>query len=446
MPELETFGRRFAIGLSFAGDNRDFVEPLALALKDRFGSEKIFDFLARQPELVGANGLEKLLKIYSEECFLVVPVFSRQYPTKRWCREEWQRIRTAMQGVRQDHLIPIEYQKCKIPDWGDNDISFPAAGKTPEELADLLYATYEDRVLKYRKILAETKTAQAGQQSDPMKAFRTASNLQTFSQLRPKLINTLSHAPLRRLVLQANELGLEMSAESLSDAILAVVPAKREPRDRWSPLCYVYRTVEQMEENDATATTAVEPAVIDGLERLTSLLLPVSVEDIRSEDLQRAVNAVPDILRVAGAERMVGASIAGRMLGLQVWLNSDGRKKVRDAVHPNRDKSQIPLGGIGGKGLVDAVREQLAEVLKPHSSNLHDVQAALTGWAGREAFVCVWLMDTAAESQIGELRRLFPELILLVCDGTSEGHVNPQILYRLQEIENFIASHRGQRP
>jgi hypothetical protein len=114
MQEVETFGRRFAIGLSFAGDDRDFVEPLATALKARFGNDRVFDFPSRQPELVGPNGVPRLLQIYCDQCVLVVPVFSTHYKSKQWCRSEWKGIREALQGDHQERLIPIEKEKAEI--------------------------------------------------------------------------------------------------------------------------------------------------------------------------------------------------------------------------------------------------------------------------------------------------------------------------------------------
>ncbi|MFM7924449.1 MAG: hypothetical protein ACKPJJ_29855, partial [Planctomycetaceae bacterium] len=62
MQELETFGRRFAVGLSFASEDGGFIDQLVTALKGRFGSDRVFDYPSRQPELVGPDGLPKLLK------------------------------------------------------------------------------------------------------------------------------------------------------------------------------------------------------------------------------------------------------------------------------------------------------------------------------------------------------------------------------------------------
>jgi len=441
MQELETFGRRFAVGLSFASEDGGFIDQLVTALKGRFGSDRVFDYPSRQPELVGPDGLPKLLKIYREDCCLVVPIFSNHYATKQWCRSEWDDIRKALQGSHADRLIPLTMEKVEIPGWGDGDISYAADGHTPEQLANFLFEAYQLRVEKFRLIFSAPGSA-AGPQSNPINQIRSASDDQSIARLRQKLVTTLGQESLRKLLVQANDRLSECSAEELADEILAVMPAKRGPRERWSPLCFLYFAVEYLEEAGSAGVNRPEQAVLDGMERLLMLLLPVSVQDVRSEDLRRAVDSVPDLLRVAGHERMVGASIAGKLLGLQVWLNSDGQAKVRNAVHPNREKPQIPLSGIAGKGLVDAVREELAEVLGPRSSSVQDVQAALTGWAGREAYLCVWLMDAGAGLQISELRRLFPELILLVCDGTGEGEVNPQILWRLQEIESFIRQHR----
>jgi hypothetical protein len=445
MQEVETFGRRFAIGLSFAGNDRDFVEPLATALKARFGNDRVFDFLSRQPELVGPNGLPRLLQIYCDQCVLVVPVFSTHYKSKQWCRSEWEGIWKALQGDHLERLIPIEKEKAEIEGWGDGDISISTKDQSFEQLANLLYEAYQCRVEKYRSLFSAKNSDQAGLHANPMKEFRNANDALIDTKLRKNLVLTLRQEPLRKLVLQANGNAPDMTAEKLADEILAVVPAKRRAGERWSPLCFVYNTVESIDAGESDPTIIREPAVLDGLERLTSLLLPVSVQDVRSEDRQRVVDSLPEIVHVAGTERMVGASIVGRLLGLQVWLKSDGTTTVRNAVHPNREKPQIPLSGIGGKGLVDAVREELAEILMSRSSRLQDVQAALIGWAGRQAYLCLWLMDSAAESQVGELRALFPQLILLVCDGTPEGDVNPQVLYRLQQIENFIARHREQR-
>ena len=87
--------RRFAVALSFAGENCAYVEKVAEALLASFDKERIFYDNWHEGEVIGYNSDLKLQNIYSM-AELVLPFFSKVYLEKNWYRVEARVIRERL--------------------------------------------------------------------------------------------------------------------------------------------------------------------------------------------------------------------------------------------------------------------------------------------------------------------------------------------------------------
>jgi hypothetical protein len=87
---------RFSVALSFAGEQRKFIERLAKILAESFCRERVLydEFHAAEFTVVDLD--EKLQNLYRDESDLVVVVTSAEYNQKHWCQSEWRAIRSKL--------------------------------------------------------------------------------------------------------------------------------------------------------------------------------------------------------------------------------------------------------------------------------------------------------------------------------------------------------------
>jgi hypothetical protein len=429
--------RRFAVGLSFPGEVRDFARQLYAELRVLFQGQEVFLDEEYLHELAGVDLDLKLRAIYRDQCDLVVPVFCSHYD-KPWCRVEWSSIRAGMLEWRQDdRVLPISLDNTQIPGWEKTDLSIPRRGRSALEIATVIRRAYEHRCLPQtagappaaRQELARLTEAQMLEEA--LRGSRM--------EIRSRLIETLNRNQTRAEVLKANQLNANITVNTLVDTVLDVVPRSRPAGQRQSPLCFIHRTIEALDDRGT-----LDVALVNDIEALTALLLPLSIEDKYGNALDRTAEAALHIQRFQGTDKMIGASVVGRLLGLQVWPDTNRRPMIRNAVFPGREKEGLPIDGLHCRDLVDAVRLVLARTLPTCRSDAAEhVKAALRLLAGRKAFVCLWLMQEPAEDQVRQLHETFPHLILLHGDGDSDTDVNATVLLQLTEIQNFILTHRG---
>ena len=137
--------RRFAIALSFPGEDRDFAEELANALADRVGRDRVFYDEWYEAELVGVDGDVKLRTVYRDHAELIVPIFSEHYG-KPWCTAEWSTIRAILLERRaDDSVIPVQLDDTTIPGWEAIDFAILRRGRTTSQLADLILEAHDSR-------------------------------------------------------------------------------------------------------------------------------------------------------------------------------------------------------------------------------------------------------------------------------------------------------------
>ena len=81
-------GARFAVGFSYAGENRDLVAPLAKELARRCGRERVLFDRFHEAELARLDLDVYLPRLYRDETELIVVRSGRPlragYPRRRW--------------------------------------------------------------------------------------------------------------------------------------------------------------------------------------------------------------------------------------------------------------------------------------------------------------------------------------------------------------------------
>jgi len=105
---------RFAVGFSFAGEDRARVAPLAEELARRCGRERVLYDRFLEAELARLDLDVFLPKLYRDETELIVVLLSPDYPNKRWCGLEWRWIRQLIVTVAQERIMLL-----RVGDPGD---------------------------------------------------------------------------------------------------------------------------------------------------------------------------------------------------------------------------------------------------------------------------------------------------------------------------------------
>jgi replicative DNA helicase len=107
-------GARFAVGFSYAGENRALVAPLAEELARRCGRERVLFDRFHEAELARPDLDVYLPRLYRDETELIVVLLSPDYPNKRWCGLEWRWIRQLIFNHAQERIMLL-----RVGDPGD---------------------------------------------------------------------------------------------------------------------------------------------------------------------------------------------------------------------------------------------------------------------------------------------------------------------------------------
>lgn len=126
-------GTTFQVALSFAGEQRSYVQRVASALAalriDYFYDEE------QKVALWGKNQLEELQRIYMDDASTVVMFISRDYAVKSWPILERRSALSRAVRERREYVLPVRFDDTLLPGF-DPDVSYLKADDfTPEDLA-----------------------------------------------------------------------------------------------------------------------------------------------------------------------------------------------------------------------------------------------------------------------------------------------------------------------
>ena len=135
--------KRFRIALSFPGEHRYLVEPIAEQLTSTYGTDDILYDRYLVAEFARPNLDVYLQDLYSNDSELIVIFICAEYNVKSWCGIEWRGIRTVLNSKDYDRIMFI---KC-----GDGEIDgihqgidgyVDASRYSTNDLANFIIARY----------------------------------------------------------------------------------------------------------------------------------------------------------------------------------------------------------------------------------------------------------------------------------------------------------------
>lgn len=125
-------GQSFAVGLSFAGEQRAYVQDVALSLREK-GVTVFYDRF-HEVDLWGCDLVDTLNDLYSERLSLVVVFVSKDYVAKDFTNVERRAALSKAITTRQKYVMPVRFDDAKIPGLPNTIGYLNASENSPEQL------------------------------------------------------------------------------------------------------------------------------------------------------------------------------------------------------------------------------------------------------------------------------------------------------------------------
>ena len=131
-------GWQWDVALSFAGEQREYVERVAAALKAR-GVRCFYD-ADEQVELWGRHLAEELPAVYAGQAAVVVVFISAEYAAGDWTRVERRAALARAVRERREYVLPARFDDTVLPGLLDDVVAVDLRRHAPERSADLVAA------------------------------------------------------------------------------------------------------------------------------------------------------------------------------------------------------------------------------------------------------------------------------------------------------------------
>jgi hypothetical protein len=140
--------KRFAVAFSFAGEQNDYVERVWKALRSygRLPRRSIFYHKQFEGELSRLNLDTYLQDIYLNQTELLIVFLSADYAKKEWTGLEWRVVREMIKKKETSAVMPIRFDETQIDGLFSIDGYVSAAGRAPEDVADVILDRLEANV------------------------------------------------------------------------------------------------------------------------------------------------------------------------------------------------------------------------------------------------------------------------------------------------------------
>ena len=131
-----TTNRDYQVALSFAGEQRGYVEEVARHLAAR--SIDVFYDGFEQVWLWGRDGVEIFHEVFAERANYVVMFISDEYVKKPWTRVERRAALSRMVREEAEYVLPVRFDDTAVPGLPDTVQYLRANTYSPAELAALI--------------------------------------------------------------------------------------------------------------------------------------------------------------------------------------------------------------------------------------------------------------------------------------------------------------------
>lgn len=202
----------YDLAFSFAGENRDYVNPVASYLK-RSGIEVFYDDF-KQVELWGKDLYTYLDEVYRTKARFCIMFISKHYQRKIWTNHERKSAQARAFQENEDYIWPARFDNTEIPGVRP-DVGYISLGDyTPQQFAQLII---EKLKLARLALPKHIKASSGASRSKPSKAIgrRGKSNEPNPSKLSRASANS-KHLKFRTKTVNLSLQGIDQVPENKS--------------------------------------------------------------------------------------------------------------------------------------------------------------------------------------------------------------------------------------
>jgi hypothetical protein len=129
---------KYDVCLSFAGEDRQYVESVASAL--RTAGIAVFYDRYHETDLWGKNLYEHLSRVYRDEARYCIMFISRHYAAKLWTSHERRSAQERAFRESEEYILPVRFDDTEVPGLSSTTGYLDVESRPPKELAALIVA------------------------------------------------------------------------------------------------------------------------------------------------------------------------------------------------------------------------------------------------------------------------------------------------------------------
>jgi len=126
----------YDIALSFAGEDREYVESVAIILKS-YGVKVFYDKF-EETNLWGKNLFEYLNDVYKNKAKYTVMFISKHYNDKLWTNHERRSMQERAFNESSEYILPVRFDDTEIPGLHSTISYIDLREKTPSKLTNII--------------------------------------------------------------------------------------------------------------------------------------------------------------------------------------------------------------------------------------------------------------------------------------------------------------------
>ena len=126
-------GKLYQVALSFAGEQRDYVEEVARHLRSR--NIAVFYDGFERVQLWGRSGAEVFNRAFEQDSANVLMFISKAYVEKAWTRHERRSALSRMVQEQGEYILPVRFDDTPVPGLPRDLIYERASDHTPAQLS-----------------------------------------------------------------------------------------------------------------------------------------------------------------------------------------------------------------------------------------------------------------------------------------------------------------------
>lgn len=130
---------KFKVAFTYAGENRGYVEEVAIELEAKIGEGNLFYDNFFQAELARIDLDIFLQDIYHKKSDFIVVFLSKEYEHKEWCGLEWRSIRDLIKKKQRDKIILVKLEDFNLDGIFSLDGYLDGSNNNPMTIAELIY-------------------------------------------------------------------------------------------------------------------------------------------------------------------------------------------------------------------------------------------------------------------------------------------------------------------